>query len=68
MESRLTHVFCEFWNYLIVRVFRVIPAVTEGIKYSLLRDTKEHQGIDIIMILLDPCIPHLKLFYSVRRV
>ena len=64
----LTHVFREFWSYLIVRVFRVIPAVTEGIKYSLLRDTKEHQATDIIVILLDTCIPHLKLFYGVRRV
>jgi len=51
-----------------VRVFRVMPAVTEGIKHSLLRDTKEHQGIDIIVILLGTCIPHLKLFYGVRRV
>ena len=51
-----------------MRIFLVIPAVTEGIKYSLLRDTKEHQAADIIMILLDPCIPHLKLFYGVRRV
>jgi len=40
-------VFREFWSYLIVRIFRVIPAVTEGKKYSLLRDTKEHQGADM---------------------
>ena len=46
----------------------MIPAVTEGIKYSLLRDTKEHQATDIIVTLLDACILHLKLFYGVRRV
>ena len=38
MESRLTHVFCEFWNYLIVMVLLVTSVATEPVRFSLLRD------------------------------
>ena len=38
MESRLSHVFCEFWNYLIVMVLLVTSVATEPVRISLLRD------------------------------
>jgi len=42
MEFRLTHVFCEFWNYLIVRVLLVTSVATEPVRYSLLGDITKY--------------------------
>ena len=51
-----------------MRVFRVIPAVTEGVKYSLLRDTLNTQTTDIGVFYCTDCKLQRLQLYGVRRV
>ena len=51
-----------------MRVFRVIPAVTEGVKYSLLRDTLNTQNTDIDVYYCLECKLQRLQLYGVKPV